>query len=78
MKSLLGRPLLVSDAGTLKTVRRRRASVVLPDELGPDRPIIKARSVASSVDIVLGASLSQDSSTLSEDSLRWVFFRGVL
>ena len=53
----MDRPLVVSDAEILKTVRRRRASVVLPDELGPDRPIIKARSVTSSLDIVLDASL---------------------
>lgn len=78
MKSLLDRSLVVSDAGILKMARRRRASVVLPDELGPDSPIIRARSVALSLDIALDASLCRDSSTLSEDSLRWVFFRGVL
>ena len=77
MKSLVDRPLVVSDAEILKTVRRRRASVVLPDELGPDRPIIKARSVTSSLDIVVDASLCRGSSTLSEDSLWWVFFREV-
>jgi hypothetical protein len=52
---LVDRPLVVSEI--LKIVRRRRASVVLPDELGPDRPIIKARFVPSSLDIVLDASL---------------------
>ena len=57
MKSLVDRPLVVSDAEILKTVRRSRASVVLPDELGPDRPIIKARSVMSSLDIALDTSL---------------------
>ena len=57
------RPSLVSDGGILKTSRRRRASVVLPDELGPERPTIKARSAAWSSDIaraVRGSSRSDN------------------
>ena len=34
-------------------VRRRRASVVLPDELGPDRPMMRFRSVYLFSDMTL-------------------------
>ena len=44
--SFIDRPLVASELGTSKMMRRRRASVVLPDELGPDRPIMRFRSVS--------------------------------
>lgn len=33
--------MVSGEAGMLKTERRRRASVVLPDEEGPERPTIR-------------------------------------
>jgi hypothetical protein len=46
MKSLMDRSLVALDVGTLKMLRRRRARVVLPDELGPERPMIRERFCA--------------------------------
>jgi hypothetical protein len=51
MKSLMARPFVAGEGGILKMVRRRRARVVLPEELGPERPIITVRSVVSFLDI---------------------------
>jgi hypothetical protein len=43
---LMDRSLVALDVGTLKMLRRRRARVVLPDELGPERPMIRERFCA--------------------------------
>jgi len=36
----MDRPFVSGEAGMLKMLRRRRAKVVFPDELGPDRPMM--------------------------------------
>lgn len=46
------RPFVAGEGGILKIVRRSRARVVLPEELGPERPIIKVRSVVLFLNIV--------------------------
>jgi hypothetical protein len=49
---LMERPLVVLDAEMLKILRRRRARVVLPDELGPESPMTRVRSGVWWLDIV--------------------------
>lgn len=51
MKSWMDRPCVVGDGGILKMLRRRRARVVLPEQLGPERPIVRMGSIVWFLDI---------------------------